>query len=86
MKYERTSRFLGKRYLRNNSAGHTLKIGDVCMVHPTATSQMRKPYEVTIIEKEINWVGPPSVEICAHKDGGHSAVMNDYLFARLEPI
>lgn len=86
MKYENTKQFIGQRYQKNNHAGHVLKVGDRCKVWPTATSWMRIAYEVEIIEKEINWVGCPAIEICTHKRRGWSAVMNDNLFSRLELI
>ena len=81
----RSAKYLGKKYRNSDVA---LKIGDNVMVNPVkGHSQSQVPFRATIIEEVYNWQDDgPTKEICTFVDGGHSAVLNDYLFNRLTPI
>lgn len=85
----KTNQFLDRQY-ENTTKVKKLSVGDICIVHPTPTSQSKKPYKVQIVFEYINWVDKPSVEICTslHSifEKGHTAVLNEYLFNKLEPI
>ena len=80
----RTRKYQGKKYLINNKNSHRLKIGDIVIVHPTEKSISTKPFEAVIINKTLRWTTGIKKEVCTHVTGNHSAVMNDYLFNRLE--
>jgi len=86
MGYQKTSRFLGKTYEKDNPGLKRLEIGDYCLVHPTENSISRKPYKIKIIVANINWAAGASDEICTTVKGGQKAVLNDYLFSRLSPL
>lgn len=79
-------KYLNKPYIINNIGELSkLQIGDYCIVHPVIErSQSQYKFRVKIIAKEINWVPNPCFELCTKKRFGHSAVINDYLFFRLE--
>lgn len=71
-----------------------LKIGDKVWVNPsynpnnpkTGKSMSRTRFKAIIILKYMNWAIDPQYELCTSVKGGHDAVMNDYLFDRLEKI
>lgn len=85
-----TEFFLNREYKINNPNKKCLNVGDVCIVHPTEKSQSKKPYKVQLVFEHINWTVNPSVEICTTLNPifkrGHTTVLNEYLFSRLEPI
>lgn len=84
--FSRTDKFVGMTYKVNNTNGRILRKGDKVIVHPTTDSEAREPFEAEIIFEFVNWTHRPSIEVCTNVPGKHSAVMNDYLFNRLEPI
>lgn len=84
--YKHSGFFFEAMYLINNPQGRVLRLNDVVIVHPTEKSQSREPYIAVIVSKFINWTVDPGFEICTTVPGKHSAVMNEYLFERLEPI
>lgn len=84
--FSRTDKFVGMKYVINNPNGKFLRKGDKVIVHPTQDSEARKPFEAYIIFEYVKWTHRPSIEVCTNVPGKHSAVMNDYLFNRLEPI
>lgn len=85
-----------KRYynLRYKLSWSKLNIGDNVWVKPcknpnnkeTGLSISRKKFKAKIQLRKINWVGYPKYELCTFVKGGHAAVINDYLFNRLEKI
>lgn len=87
---EKTEQFYDKEYSMNNAEHRKLSIGDICIVHPTPTSHVKKPYKVQIELRYWNWVGGGSVELTTslHSifEKGHSACMTENLFNRLEPV
>jgi hypothetical protein len=84
--YENTSKFYDKSYIVNNKKGYRLLEGDTVLIHPTNTSISRKPYQAKIVLRPINWTGVGSYELCTEVKDGHAAVINDYLFNRLELV
>lgn len=86
MDYQNTKQFINATYKIGSKKKRRLQIGDRVIVHPTPTSQSRKSYHAEIISKTINWTSLPCLEICTFVIGKHTAVMNEYLFNRLEPI
>lgn len=86
----KTEKFYGKEYKVNNFNHRKLAIVDICLVHPTLTSQSKEPYKVQIVLDHVNWVGNPSAELCTSlhsiERSGYKAVINENLFSRLEPI
>lgn len=87
--YGKTSKFFLMKYMHGDGRLH---IGDRVKVHPhidefgSITSQSGFSFISTIIQKDIKWCDGEMVEICTDVKGGYSAVMNDYLFSRLEKI
>lgn len=82
MNGETFNKYLNKPYKIGNGV---LNIGDTVTVHPViGRSQASQPYEAKIIEQEIDWVTGLRNELCTTVKGGHSAVINDYLFDRLQ--
>lgn len=71
-------------YPIRNIAGRKLKIGDKVIIHPSTTSITRNKYEATIVLKLWNWESGAKKELSTHVEGGHIALLNDYLFSRLE--
>lgn len=84
-----TAEYLGRPYPRG-PLGYSLRVGDKCICHPTEYSQSREPFEVEIVIREINWHSSSQgysgkwEEVCTNVIDKHSAVMNEYLFSRLE--
>ncbi len=71
-------------YPIKNITGRKLRIGDKVFIHPSTTSITRKKYEATIVLKLWNWGSGSKKELSTHVDGGHIALINDYLFSRME--
>ena len=79
------SKYHNKPFPIKNVMNSTLKIGSKVIIHPTKNSISIKPYEATIIYKTITWPnGGVEKELYTHVEGGHTAVINDYLFSRME--
>lgn len=68
--------YIGKKY---KYGGDKLEIGDTVIVHPTPTSNSKKPFNTQITAQELNFCAPFQTVILS----GY-AVINDYLFDRLE--
>lgn len=81
-----TDKFIGRKYEVNNSGGEVLEYGDVVWVHPSERSISREPFKAIILFLWIKWTENPCVEVMTNVIGGYSAVMNEYLFNRLELI
>ena len=88
MDFIKTEQFYESRYTINNPRGRVLRIGDIVIVHPTETSVMREPYPGSICKQYIKWCIDPCYEICMTAMNGYkyTAVMNEYMFMRLEPV
>lgn len=84
--YRATHQLYNKPYAINNPLGHTILEGDRVIVHPTKSSKSTIPHEAIIVIEIINWVGGASYELCTWVPGGYKAVLNEYLFNRLELI
>lgn len=82
-----TDKFVGRQYIVNNPHGRSLKHGDDVIVHPVpGKSQATIPFAAKVLFLWIKWIdNKQCVEACTHVYGGYSAVINDYLFSRLEP-
>lgn len=78
------SKYYNRPFPIKNVMNRQLKIGDKVIIHPTTKSISQKPYEATIIYTSINWSSGTERELCTHVEGGHMAVINDYLFSRME--
>ena len=59
--------------------GVTLKVGQICKVHPTPTSQSKRAYNVQIVKSTFD-----KGELMTMKD--YPARINEYLRKRLEII
>jgi len=66
--------------------GVVLKAGQNVLIHPTKTSKSRKPYKATVTQEVIAWTTGDKLELCTYVEGGHTAVINDYLESRIEVI
>ena|SRR5690606_12392390 len=81
-------RFLGMRY--PNGLPRRLKVYDKVIVHPARRwdgviiSTAKEPFEAWIITERKPWKNGSQHELCTWVPGGHSAVINDYLFSRLQ--
>lgn len=85
---DHTINFLGKPY-PYGPIGYSLQVGDTVIVHPAirsdgSLSDAREPFEAKIVIRLVNWVGGAEEEICTYVEGKHAAVLNDYLFGRLQ--
>lgn len=87
--YGKTDKFFLKKYPHGNGR---LRVGDVVNVRPYADdngvilSESKTNFIAVIVECDIRWVDGQKKELCTHVQGGYSAVINDYLFSRLEKI
>ena len=76
--------------------GRQIKEGQKVLVYPYdgpgKKSMSRHPFHATIIRKLIPWIKKdgkpcgPQEEWCTSVEGGHDAVINDYLLSRIEVI
>ena len=81
--YKKTGRFFKMTYPNQKDK---IRIGDRVIVHPSSTSMSRVPFEATIVKHWVNWADTPCYELCTYVKDGYHAVMNDYLYQRLEKI
>lgn len=89
MKKGNSYRFLGTPYTRNNPKENKLQPGDLVIIHPVpGVSQATKSYPGIIDESPVKWVSGEAMELGVKGRGSnvlwHGAVMNEYLFSRLE--
>lgn len=87
--YGKTDKFYLRRYAHGTGR---LRVGDVVNVRPfvdsdgVIVSQAKTNFVAVIIECDVNWCSGKQKELCTMVEGQHSAVINDYLFSRLERI
>lgn len=72
----------GSQVLKDRN-GVKLQEGQRAIVHPTKTSQSKKPYEVNLVVADQWGEGP---ELMTEVPGKHKARINNYLMSRLEVI